>query len=141
MNTKTNSKGVVRPKVANGSAKRSSDNGQAINAAAVKRIRAGNYQGALDLLRKVVYPHGGLFWNEEAPTCAKVNFAVALYLDNRWGACRELLLRFDDEGIETRETRAIRVWLDQLTRWEKLKLQLGAGVPLVDLGPDVGVLN
>ena len=129
------------PRDADGGAKRGSDKVRAINAVAVKKIRAGDFQGALNLLRKIVYPGDGGFWNDEAPACAQVNFAVALYLDYRWEASLKLVHEFVGEDLETRETRMIREWYDQLSRWQRVQLWLGMRIPLADLGPDAGVLN
>jgi hypothetical protein len=82
----------------------------------------------------------GITMRKDADALTRSNFAVALYLTGRTKLPVCIAVDLAEEGTETRDTRIIRQWHEDLMRWQRLKLAFGGHVEHADLGPEPGEL-
>ncbi len=113
------------------------------NATGVCQLRLGNAQVAIDIYRSFLID-GGIFLRAEAPVVYKINFAVALLLNENLPGFYSVLseLRAEEHPTVQKLRAAVNTWKKKLSLWQKLKLVCGndPNVP-IQLGFSPGELE
>ncbi|QDT91120.1 hypothetical protein [Gimesia algae] len=96
------------------------------NATAVCQLRLGNPQVAIEIYRSLLV-NGGIFLRADAPVVFKVNFAVALLLNQNLPGFYNALSELKDEEHPSipKLKAAVKNWRQQLTLWQKFQLICG----------------
>lgn len=113
------------------------------NATGVCQLRLGKPQVAIDIYRSILITNG-VFLRSDAPPVFKINFAVALLMNNNLTGFYSALSEVKDEDhpsvIKLKNT--VKDWKKKLTVWQKLQLICGThpAVP-IELGFPPGDLE
>ena len=107
---------------------RSRDTSTAIqNARAVCLMRLGQAEDALRILNSLVFPHGGITINPDAPLQVKINYATALLMSGNLAGCLSALGELRDETHPSVERlrQAIAGWRKSQSWWRRFSMAVG----------------
>lgn len=113
------------------------------NATAVCQLRLGKAQVAIDIYRSFLL-NRAIYLRADSPVIYRINFGVALFLNNNLPGVSSLLFDLRDETHPSLEKlrAAVAAWKKKLTIWQRLQLIFGShpAVP-IELGYPPGDLE
>ncbi len=97
------------------------------NARAACLMRLGQAEDALRILNSLIFPHGGVSINPDAPLRVKVNYATALLLSGNLAGCLAALgeLRGETHPSVERLRQAIASWRKSQDFWCRFSMAIG----------------
>ncbi|WP_166831052.1 hypothetical protein [Thalassoroseus pseudoceratinae] len=97
-----------------------------VNATGVCQLRLGNASAAVNIYRRLLVT-GGIFIRPDAPDVFKVNFALAMLMDNNYPGFYSTLAEVsDDQHPALIKVKAgLKAWKQTLPFWQRLLFSCG----------------